>query len=369
MTARIEIVRDADRLAEIGPAWDALWSACGALVFQSHGWISAWWRNAPDRADRSLRIGLIWEDERLLAILPLATHRRRGLVFLEWAANSHSDYGDLIAAAGVAQTQLDALWSRVCADRGFDIALINRLLPDARMRALVARDHGVRLQPNHRTETSHRVTAQVDGASWFEGQTKKARQNHRRGWKFLEDAGPVRFSVLGADAPRGPVLDRLAALKRQWLLAQGHSSALFEAGTQTLADLVEVLAQKQILRLCVLECGDAIVAVSVNFVQHGSMMAFVTSYDPAYERASPGTLLMSEYIKWAFDNGPSTVDFLCGAEAFKTRFATEAVELGTFAGAATLKGRLALTADEAQRALRAWRQRRTTSAVEQPLAA
>jgi len=354
---RIEIVRDLTRLAEIGPAWEALRARIGGAIFQSHGWISAWWRTAPDRRDRGLHIALAWQGEALQAVLPLATHRRRGLVFLEWAANSHSDYGDLLAGPDCPDAVLHDLWAALGAARGFDIALVNRLLPEARAHVLGHGGAGLRLSPNHRSEVSHRVTGWTDGRAWFEGQSKKARQNHRRGWKFLEENGPVRFRLLDPDEDRATVLERLAALKRKWLAAQGHVSTLFDAGAPALAALVDVLAQAGILRLFVLECGDKVIAVSVNFVQRDTMMAFVTTYDPDFERASPGTLLMSEYIKWSFDQGLKVVDFLCGAEAFKTRFATEAVTLTSLAAAGSLKGRLALAADEAQRALRAWRER------------
>jgi len=358
---RVEIVTDAARLAAIGPAWQALWREAGGLVFQSHGWIEAWWRTAPDQAERGLRIGLLWRGEALAAVMALATHRRRGLVFLEWAANAHSDYGDILAAPDCPAASLAALWAQLSAARGFDVALINRLQPGARARNLVDGAGGVRLVPNHRQEVSHRVSGSTGGAAWFDGQSKKARQNHRRGWKLLEESGEVRCRLIGADEPLAPVLERLGALKRQWLAAQGHTAPLFDAGAPALPALVGVLAELGLLRLFVLECAGAIIAVSVNFVQHGTMMAFVTSYDAAFERASPGTLLMSEYIKWSFDHGLGTVDFLCGAEAFKTRFATEAVTLTTLAGAGSLKGRLALKADEAQQTLRHWRTRRNAA--------
>ncbi|MNT68722.1 hypothetical protein D3C72_2069780 [compost metagenome] len=91
-------------------------------------------------------------------------------------------------------------------------------------------------------------------------------------------------------------------------------------------------------------------------------MAFVTTYDPAFERASPGTLLMSDYIMWAFDRGLHTVDFLCGAEAFKQRFGTEAVMLGTFVAPGSLRGRAVLALDRARHALAQRRQRAVATA-------
>jgi CelD/BcsL family acetyltransferase involved in cellulose biosynthesis len=353
---RLEIVTDGARLAEIGPAWDELWTRTDSLVFQSHAWISAWWQTVPDRQHRQLRIGLVWNGDRLDAVMSLCLHKRRGLRFLEWAANSYSDYEDIIAARDCPPATLQRLWTALTALGGFDIALINRLQPHARMRELAGSARPA-LTPNHRTEVSHRVTGDwTSGKAWFDSQSKKARQNYRRGQAAMAEAGASQFRLLGADEPLAPVLARLSALKRKWLEARGHTSALFEEGEVALSALVEALARSGILRIFVLELDGLIVAISINFVQRGTLMAFVTSYDPAFERASPGTLLMSDYIMWAFDHGLHTVDFLCGAEAFKQRFGTDAVTLGTLVAPGSLRGRAVLALDGARHALAQRRQ-------------
>ena len=355
---RLEIVRDAARLAEIGVAWDELWTRTDGLVFQSHAWISAWWHTVPDRGTRQLRIGLVWNGDRLDAVMPLCVHRRRGLRFLEWAANSYSDYEDILAEPGCPLAALQRLWTELTALGGFDIALLNRLQPDARIRELATSRTAPRLMPNHRSEVSHRVTgAWTTGQAWFESQSKKARQNYRRGQAAMAEAGLVQFRLLAVDEPLGPVLARLSALKRKWLEARGHISALFDEGDVALSALVQALARAGILRIFVLELDGLIVAISINFVQHDTLMAFVTTYDPAFERASPGTLLMSNYIMWAFDHRLHTVDFLCGAEAFKQRFGTDAVSLGTFVAAGSLRGRAVLALDRVRHALVQRRQR------------
>jgi CelD/BcsL family acetyltransferase involved in cellulose biosynthesis len=360
---KIEIVRDDARLRQIAPAWDALWERADGLVFQSHGWIWAWWEHVGDPDRRKLRIGLVWNGDRLEAVMPLTIHHRRGLRFLEWAANSYSDYEDILVAPHCPTDALDRLWNKLREQGGYDVALLNRLRPEAQACQLASPTGGKKLRPNHRFEVAHRVSGNwPTGAAWFESQNKKARQNHRRGEKALSEAGAVRFRLLGTDEPLAPVLERLAALKRQWLAARGFQSELFAEDTNTLNSLVNVLREKGILRLFVLEVDGLIVAVSVNFVQRGTLMAFVTTYDPAFERASPGTLLINDYIMWAFDHGLSTVDFLCGAEAFKLRFATETQTLGTLVGAGSLRGQVALGADRLKHKLDHWREERATTA-------
>ena len=113
-----------------------------------------------------------------------------------------------------------------------------------------------------------------------------------------------------------------------------------------------VLARQGCLRIFVLECNGLVIAASVNFVQHDTMMAWVTTYDPDFGAASPGTILIMDYARWSFDHGLHTVDFLCGAEAFKERFATQSVTLKSFIGARTLRGKLADRIDRLRERMR-----------------
>lgn len=366
---KLEIVTSEERLAALAPAWDALWRQAEGLVFQSHGWISAWWRTTPGRDQRGLLIGLVWNGENLEAVLPFATIRRRGIRILEWAAKEHSDYGDILVAPGWSREAAAALWRAIAKAGRFDMAYLNRLAPEALARQILTGDNAaLRLSPNHRTEINYRVSGSWNrGALWFDQQSKKTRQNYRRGRKFMEESGEVRFRLMSPEEPLEPVLLRVAALKRKWLERHGHASDLFDEGSPALTALVGVMAKLGILRVFLLECGDSVVAVSINLVQRDRMMAFVTTYDLDHERASPGMVLMMDYIQWSIDQGLPMVDFLCGGEDFKRRFATQAVTLDSVSGGRTLVGRLAVLADGARHAIRS--RRAPAPAADQPEAA
>ncbi|CCV14282.1 GNAT family N-acetyltransferase [Mesorhizobium sp. STM 4661] len=360
-TERLEIIRSADRLAAVEAEWMHLWHRTDGLIFQSHAWVSAWWSTVADRDQRALRIGLVWNGDRLVAVVPLAIGKRKGLRFLEWAASSYTDYGDIVVAPECSLSALRDLWAQLCDAGGFDLAFLNRLLPDAAARKIFApgASSGIRLRPNHREEVSYRVAGSwKSGAAWFEDQSKKTRQNYRRGIKTLEEAGEVKFRLLAPDEPLQPVLDRLSALKRGWLTERSRESQLFEEGTPVLAALVDVLARAGVLRIFVLECNGAMIAVSINFVQRQVMMAFVTTYDPDFSRASPGIILIMDYVQWSIDHGLSLVDFLCGGESFKNKFATQAVTLQSVLGTRTAQGTLASVADRIRQRIRHARQRK-----------
>jgi CelD/BcsL family acetyltransferase involved in cellulose biosynthesis len=98
------------------------------------------------------------------------------------------------------------------------------------------------------------------------------------------------------------------------------------------------------MRLFLLMCGDRVAAASVNFIRGDTMQAYMTSYDPAFERASPGAVLIVRYTRWAFDNGLRKVDFLRGDEPFKLRLMNVEMDLNSYFGARTGIGRAALAA-------------------------
>ncbi|MER8826588.1 GNAT family N-acetyltransferase [Mesorhizobium sp. M0938] len=357
---RLEVVRSAERLAAIEADWMDLWHRTDALIFQSHAWVSAWWNTVADRDQRALRIGLVWNGDRLVAVVPLAIGRRKGLRFLEWAANSYTDYGDILVAPECSLSALQDVWAQICDAGGFDLAFLNRLLPGAAARRIFTSDlsRGIRLRPNHREEVSYRVAGQwKNGAAWLAEQSKKTRQNYRRGVKTLEESGERKFRLLAPDEPLQPVLERLAALKRRWLVERKRESRLFDEGAPVLAALVDALARAGLLHIFVLECDGVMVAVSINFVQHQTMMAFVTTFDPDFSQASPGMILMMDYIQWSVDHGLGVIDFLCGAESFKHKFATQAVTLQSVLGTRTAQGSLASLADRMRQRVRHVRER------------
>jgi CelD/BcsL family acetyltransferase involved in cellulose biosynthesis len=55
---------------------------------------------------------------------------------------------------------------------------------------------------------------------------------------------------------------------------------------------------------------------------------------------------MVEYLTWAFNQGMTEVDFLCGEEQYKFKFATTQTDLVSYVGARTWVGSIALAVGE-----------------------
>ena len=350
MSMQTEIVTSPDRLAEVGQAWDALWSRSSQSVFQSHGWIMAWFgsRRAGDQS--RLRVGLCWADGQLLAAMPFITRRHRGVRVLEWAAKDCSDYCDAIVDPdpGTGWEALEKAWAAVVASTGFDVAYLSHVRPDAMVGTLFAGwSRSMRLKPGHRSARSLQVGGGgASGHNWFRALNKKARNNHTRGMRILGETGSVAVRVNEAGPAADAALERMIALKKDWLVSTGQKNEILDNDAFVLRALIKELARQKVLQVFSVHCGEAMVAGSLNIVDGTRMQAFFAAYDPAFDRASPGTLVMVEYLTWAFDHGIAEVDFLCGEEPYKFKFATAHTDLASYVGARTWIGSIALAVGE-----------------------
>ncbi len=182
--------------------------------------------------------------------------------------------------------------------------------------------------------------------AWFRSLGKKGRNNFWRGERILAGlGGEVSFRCLDpAKQSIDAELRHVLALKQEWLRTTNPSSPLLARDGEALDAMLHATTDTGLMRLFLLMCGDRIAAASVNFVCGNKMQAYMTSYDPAFERASPGMILIVQYTRWAFDNGLRTVDFLRGDEPFKMRLGNAEMYLNGYLGARTEIGRLALAA-------------------------
>jgi CelD/BcsL family acetyltransferase involved in cellulose biosynthesis len=348
VTLRTEIVSDTARFATIQLAWQQLWERSGGYVFQSHGWIAGWLAGVRGRKEIRLQIILAWDGDRLGGAMPFAVHRRSGLRVLNWAAQLCSDYCDcLVDPAYDSASVLSLLWNELGRFGGFDLINLQQIRPDAKCREFLdqlARDDG-RLQRGDREERCMRIENRwADGDAFFRSLNKKGRNNHTRGKRILAElGGEVAFRLFDPLDSGASVIDEIFRLKEIWLRANDPTSALLGADRTMLRVILDNALQSGLAKIFLLECGGKIAAASINFVYAGRMEAYFTAYDAAFDRASPGTILIVEYTRWSFDRGLAHVDFLRGEEAFKFRMANAETVLSTFTGARTLMGQVVVS--------------------------
>ncbi len=349
MTLRTEIVGTTARLAEIGPAWDALWRRCGRSAFQSHGWISAWWTTRPALDASRLCVALCWAGDGLAAAMPLATRRHRGVRVLEWAAKDCSDYCDALADLGSpdGRAALQQAWAAVAASARFDLAYLSNLRPDAAFRALLDGRQPVRLRPGQRTARSLQVHGgAAGGQAWLRRLDEGTRGSHALRLRTLGEAGPVVGRAWGPGEPTDALLERMVALKQQWLARTGQSGGIMEDDAATLRALARELVRQGTFRLFTIHCGDRLAAGLLAIADGTREQVFLSAHDPQFDRAEPEALVLVEYMVSAFDKGLTEVDLLRVEDDGSYGFADARLDLASCVGSRTLVGRLALTVGE-----------------------
>lgn len=363
MFTRTECVSTPARLSEVATAWQALWHRSGADIFQHHHWMATWATGMAERSDTRFRIMLAWDGERLVAILPCVIRRHRGLRTLQWMAQIFSDYCDAIVDPDIdSRPVLDALWKETLDLGGIDLVQLRCVRPDSRMHRLLAREgSGLRVEDRH--EQCLRIDCNwPNGEAYFRSLNKKGRNNHTRGKRILEElGGPVAFRRFEHGTEARQALDRLLELKHAWLKVHDPESPMLGADAQLLRDMLNAALDTDLATIFAISAGGKLAAASLNFVYETKMQAYFTAFDPEFDRGSPGTILIVEYSKWAFDHGIRQVDFLRGDESFKFRLGNAETLLDGFVGPRSLIGHAAVAAQEWRLRLRRMREVPSTS--------
>lgn len=358
MTLRTELVSTPARLMEIGPAWDALWQRSEQSVFQSHGWVAAWCGSRQTDDMAPLCVGLCWAEDRLVAVMPLAMRRHRGVSVLEWAAKDCSDYCDAVVEPAFPESRhaLEQVWAAVVASGQFDLAYLSHVRPDAALHVMLdGQQQSMKLRPGHRSARSLQVQRDgADGHTWFSSLSQEARNSHARGMTALNKIGPVAASLHRAGHLADTLLDRMIELKQQWLAKTGQSSSILDNDAAILRALVQELARQDALQLFSMQCGDHLVAAMLSIAIGTRTQTFFSAFDPHFDNAEPEMLMMVEYLIKAFDSGVTEVDLLCVEAGNPFSFAKTQVNLTSYVGARTLVGKLALAVLEGVDRARGW---------------
>lgn len=339
----LELIERPERFMTIAPAWQALWSRTEGSVFQSHAWLSAWWTSFGSVGGSKLHVAVAWCGDAALAILPFAITRKwGGTRTLVWAGEAVSDYCDALVVHGHERGDvLGALWAKVRRDGGFDLIDLKQVRPGANVARLLTQSCSGRkaLRTRGRSDISFQVINHGlrGGEAYFRSLSKKARNNHSRGKRILSETGQVT-SRLVSNSEIVPFVERLFELKARWIADTRSDWPLLAAGPAGLVSLAEAAAALDKLAAFVLEVDGTAIATSFNIMDGQHLLAFVTAYDPVFKRASPGTVLMVDYVVWAFDAGCCEVDFLRGDEPFKLIYANTRTGLSSYLGPQTIRG-------------------------------
>ena len=316
-TLAIEFASTDDALRALAPEWDALFQRVpAALAFQSPAWLLPWWDAFGTGRPRVATLRA--ESGRLLGLLPLyvldEAHERKLLLI----GAGTTDYLDLLLEPGAPPDAPRRLLAAALAvaERDGVTGCDLTCLPSGSLLRDIAPPSGWREAARWGEPCA--VLTLPAGATGLEGIVRKGKRRDLRlarnraaragGWR-VETAGP----------------DTLAALLED--LIQLHQERWRDTGSGVFADprvgafhraAASGLQARGLLRIDALRLGGRVAAAYyVLLDQAGRMLFYLSGYERAHARESPGTILLGAVLEQARREGWRELHFLRGEESYK----------------------------------------------------
>lgn len=153
--------------------------------------------------------------------------------------------------------------------------------------------------------------------------SRNAFKRHRRKLaKLGREVAPTRFTP---HAPDHEILEEALRWKSRQLRQRPRPDRFASKRNR---QLVHLLLAEGRLQQAVLFAGRRPVAVVIGHDDGSSFTAWITAYDLAFSKYSPGILAFESLMKLCWDRGHRHFDFLSGAERYKLNYATHAWLVG-----------------------------------------
>ena len=298
-------------------------------VFCGWEWMASWWEHFGD--GQKLHTLMIYRDGELRGILPLyllrrspVRHARVGRVLgYCTAADLYPDPLDIVSAEADAEACIEAALSYLRDSASdWDVLYLRFLAEDSNLFRVLgrARAYSPRIE-----QVSVAPYIPITGSydDYLGGLSANERSNVRRRRRKLIQGRSAEYTDFRSDDPQ-QVLKTLFELHQKRSAEKGIDSSF--ARTEVLAFFRDLLNRLDPSHgwLRGIRCGGETVASFCGFVAGDKLSYYQLGYDPAWSEFSPGSVLLQETIREAFDRGMGEYNFLQGGEAFKYRWARQA---------------------------------------------
>jgi len=335
---QFSVIADTPAFELLREDWNALWlrSAC-PHIFLSFNWCwSAWRRVAQARGyDLCIVTGRLGGE--LVLLWPLMSDHG----VLRMLSADILEYRDLIVAPSAQGADWTRqAWQFVVAEVPADAFFFQNLRRPNALGEVLA--HQKRANP---VGGGWCPVIRLDRFAGWEAYSahlpKSLLSDQRRQWKRLREVLPgIAFARIESAAEIAPVMDWIGRHKVAWGEARGtpdvwHASPHIRA----LLDEVAVAALRDgQLVMATLADGGTLVSAGLGYVCGGDFLFHAFAYDAAYARCSPSRLFLECLVRWCFDQGVRTFDFMPGEQPYKRTWATDHVQTDSYFGPLSWRG-------------------------------
>jgi CelD/BcsL family acetyltransferase involved in cellulose biosynthesis len=307
-----QLVTSPRALIDLRQEWASLWSRCpNATVFQHPDWVLPWCEHlfAGEIFTLCLRTG-----GRLAGLALMHRWRDGAERVLSMLGAGHSDYHEILLEPGVADAAKAALsaWldAHTCAWDRIEVSELRQGCPLLDLEPVGA-------MASVEEQDACPVLKLSEGGS-LEGQVpSRMAGNLRTARRRAEQMGEVSFESARPDN-LDELLEALLELHASRWQERGDTGVLAADAVQRFhEDVARRLLRRAMLALEVLRIDRRIVSVMYGFYDHQALRYYLGGFDPAFARASVGSLVLAHAIERALGRGVKEFDFLRGREPYK----------------------------------------------------
>lgn len=305
---RVDVMTDGGVPDAIEQRWREL-ALAAENPFVLPEWHSAWVAAHP--ADAPFVLVCRERSGEVAGVVPLVLRRRRLLAAGEQLADW---WGPACARADEARVAAATVHALARTAQRWDVWQLDRCRSGgAWIDGLVGAAAGsaVKLLPHGDDEVLVSVDLERDGPDLT---TAKKRRELERLSRRLREAHDVAFRRSAAPAEIECDLDALMRLRARRWGGLGASEELF------LRALAASLAQRDLLRLWVIDIDGRPAGVLLGWRLGTRTFAYSAAFDLAYERFGIGMALLAYAVRSSAEEGCACCDFLRGDERYKTSF-------------------------------------------------
>jgi CelD/BcsL family acetyltransferase involved in cellulose biosynthesis len=314
---RIESVESPDALEALEPQWRELWQRdASATPFESPDWLLPWTRRL--WGGGRLRVFAVRDGEDLVALAPLffwGYGGRPEIIRVSFLGAGITDHLGMLAAPGFETAGARLVFERLAAIHGEwhlceleELRAGSPLLRAELPPGMTARDAASGVCPVLTLPTT------VD--ELLAGLQPKFRRNLRVAEERLLHEG-AEF-IPGKPDETAEIMRALFRLHAaRWRERREPGMVASEALQQFHLEAAGRLAQHDLLRLFAIRLHGEIIAVQYNLRRADRVYCYLSGFDPAHARSSPGAALLAFAIRSALEEGAREVDFLRKREEFK----------------------------------------------------
>ncbi len=321
MTLEADILEDSKVMERDLPAYTSLLdSSSDDSVFMRMEWQGAWWKHYGQ--GRRLQAIRVTENGRLVGYAPFMTTGLGKLVKarkLEFVGAGHSDQLGIVAENDRKEA-IEAVLDKASEGSDWDLGEFR----DVRQEGPTARCVLERFpQAEVSRENSPYIVVRSSFQEYLNSLSQNARHNMVRTCRRNLDNLQARFvRISDRDALPGALEEFFRLHEMRWS-GKGEDSVLTAQMRDFLRDAIIRLSVPRISLIHGLMVGDRSISMCLGFEYRNRYLYYLSGFDPAYLKYSPGRCLLSKIIEEAHERRLQEVDLLRGDESYKYQLGAE----------------------------------------------